>query len=304
MLFRTAWLRQIAEDLFRDNAFLEFSLNWDEYVNAGLKTVTIPQSGGASNVVRNRSVFPATVQERADGDIRFDMVDYTPDPRRVRGLLQKQYSYDYRQSVIRQDTAVVKQFMAEDILYAWRPELTKRIIKTTGSAVVGGANSTATGNRKAYTLADLMRVDKLMNDENIPQSQRKAVISSQAKLDLLSDPAIKGTQLFTQLADYKEGTISRVMNFDLMVRSTVLTFNGAGTAAKLPDATPATTDCDAALFWHPNFVGRALGNMDVRFNPDRAEHFGDLFSLQAQAGGNKFYADGRGVYSIVQDESA
>lgn len=304
MLFRTAWLKQIAEDLFKDNEFLNYALNWDEYVQAGMLTVVVGQSGGASSVSRNRSVFPATVSERSDSDISYDMTDYTSDPRRIRALLQKQYSYDYRGSVIRQDTALMKQFMAEDILYAWRPELTKRILKTTGAAVVANANTTVTGNRKATKLEDFIRVDAAMNADNIPISGRKAVITPQMKMDILRDPDVKGTNIFQQLTDYKDGQVVKVMNFDVMVRSTVLTFNSGGTAAKLPDAAPATTDCEAGLFWHPLFVGRSMGNMEVFFNAGQATHYGDLLSLQAQAGGKKYYADGRGVIGLVQDQAA
>lgn len=300
MLFRTAWLKQIAEDLFKDNEFLNYALNWDEFIQTGIQTVVVGQSGGASGVVRNRNVFPATASDRSDSDISFDMTDYSSDPRRIRGLLQKQYSYDYRASVIRQDTAMMKQYMAEDILYAWRAELSKRILKTTGAATPIPGN----GNRKAFTLADFVRADKAMNDDLIPQSGRKAVITSQAKMDLLNDPKVQGTNIFQQLTDYKDGQIAKVMNFDVMVRSTVLTYNATGTMAKLPDAAGATTDCEACLLWHPLFVGRSFGNMEIFFNPSVATHYGDLWSSQAQAGGKKYYADGRGVISLVQDQSA
>jgi len=303
MLFRTAWLRQIAEDLFKDNEFLNHALNWDEFVREGILTVVVGQSGGASGVTRNRSSFPATVSERSDSDISYDMTDYTSDPRRIRALLQKQYSYDYRASIIRQDTALMKQMMAEDILYAWRAEQAKRILKTTGSAVPAAVNSVATGNRKAVTLADFVRADKVMNDDLIPQSGRKAIITPQAKMDLLNDPKVQGTNIFQQLTDYKDGQVAKVMNFDVMVRSTVLTYNSAG-AAKLPDAAGAAGDCEASLFWHPLFVGRSLGNMEVFFNPAQAVQYGDVMSLQAQAGGKKYYADGRGVVALVQDQAA
>lgn len=304
MLFRTAWLRQIAEDIFKDNEFLNYALNWDEFVQAGIQTVVVGQSGGASSVTRNRTVFPATVSERSDSDISYDMTDYTTDPRRIRALLQKQYSYDYRGSVIRQDTAKLKEYIAEDILYSWRPEVAKRILKTTGGAVLASVNSTATGNRKATKLMDFVRVDKALNDDNIPVSGRKGLISPQMKMDLLSDPDVKGTNIFQQLTDYKDGQIAKIMNFDIQVRSTVHTYNGTGTTVKLPDATAATTDCDGAIFWHPLFVGRSVGNMEVFFNAGQAAHYGDLISMQAQAGGKKYYADGRGVIGLVQDQSA
>ncbi|PSB19071.1 hypothetical protein C7B69_16730, partial [filamentous cyanobacterium Phorm 46] len=120
-------------------------------------------------------------------------------------------------------------------------------------------------------------------------------------MDLLNDPKVQGTNLFQQLTDYKDGQVAKVMNFDIMVRSSVLIFNSGGTAAKLPDATPLTTDCEGSLFWHPLFVGRSMGNMEVFFNAAQATHYGDLLSMEAQAGGKKYYADGRGVIGLVQD---
>lgn len=304
MLLRTAWLTQIAEQLFKDNSFLAKAINWDEYVVAGVKTVVIPQSGAGSEVVRNRTVFPAVPAERVDGDISFDMVDYTTTPRRVRKLQQRQYSYDYRGSIISQDMAIASEMAAEDVLYSWRAEIPKFIFKTTGGNVNASANSTATGQRKAATLHDFLIADKIFTDNIIPKAGRQAMITGQMKLDLLEDPAIKGTFIYQQLANYKEGEIMRIAGFDVEVRPTVQIWNADGTVAKLPGAADAATDCEAAAFWHPNFVGRSVGNMDAFYNADRAEHYGDLLSFELQAGGTKRYTNGRGVLSLVQAQAA
>lgn len=299
MLLRSAWMATIAEQLFADNEFLNYSLNWDEYVNEGYADVTVPQSGGASNVVRNRSVFPAEASERADGDIKYTMVDYTSDPRRIRNLSKRQFSYDYRGSILRQDTAIMKQLMAEDILYSWRAEVSKFILRTTG-ADVSVANGVVTGTRKKATMFDFLRAEKVLTDAYIPKAGRLAIISTQTKLDLLTDPEIADTFIAKDLANYKEGEIVRVGGFNVMVRPTVLTYNGAGSQAKLPAAAAAATDNDTSLFWHPNYVGRSLGNMEVFYNAAQATSYGDLFSTEAQAGGSKFYGDGRGVIALVQ----
>lgn len=299
MLLRSAWMATLAEQLFADNEFLNHSLNWDEYVRAGYADVTIPQSGGASNVVRNRSVFPAQASERADGDIKYTMVDYTSDPRRIRNLTQKQYSYDYRGSILRQDSAIMKQFMAEDILYTWRAEQLKFILRTTGDDT-DVSNGILAGTRKKATMHDFLRAEKALTDAFIPKAGRLALISTQTKLDLLTDPKIEDTYISKDLANYKEGEIVQVGGFSVMVRPSVLTYNGAGTQAKLPGTAQAANDNDASLFWHPNFVGRSMGNMDIFYNPAQATSYGDLFSTEAQAGGAKFYDDGRGVIVLVQ----
>lgn len=307
-LERSIWLKEIREQLFKDNAFLNEAKNWDEHVTAGIKTVVIPQSGAASGVERNRNVFPATSQERPDSDVTYDMVDYTTNPRRVREIEKLQLSYDKLASVVSQDMANIKEYAAEDMLYAWRAEALNRIVRTSGGTVDATLSgvSGATGNRKRYTLADLLAVDKIMNDMNIPQSGRVALLSSSAKQDLLLDPEIKGNPaLSTLLANYNEAALLKIANFKIYIRSTALRYTNASTpVAKLPSAAAATTDNDASLFWHPHFVGRSMGNIDVFHNEKQAEHYGDLLSMQLMAGGRKAETDGKGVVALVQSAAA
>ncbi len=307
-LERSIWLKEIREQLFKDNAFLNKAKNWDEHVQAGVKTVVIPQSGSASGVERNRSSFPALSQERTDSDISYDMVDYTTNPKRVREIEKVQLSYPKLQSVISQDMANIKEYAAEDILYSWRPEAANRIVRTSGDAVdatISGVDG-ATGNRKRYKLADLLVIDKMMNTLNIPQSGRVALLSASAKQDLLLDPDIKGNPtLSALLANYTEGAVLRIAGFEIFVRSTALRYTNASTpVAKLPSALAATTDNDASLFWHPDFVGRSVGNMWVFHNPGQAEHFGDILSMEVMAGGRKAETDGKGVVALVQAAAA
>lgn len=298
------WQRAIREQLFKDNAFLGESINWDEYVAAGIKTVVIPQAGAASAVQRNRSVFPAEPTERGDSDIQYDMTHYSTDPRRVRNIEKLQLSYPKLTSTLSQDMANTKEYVAEDILYAWRAESANKIARTTGDTVTTDISgvSGATGNRKRYKFADLILIDKMMNDANIPQAGRVALLSASAKQDLLLDPFISGNPtLSALLANYTEGEVLKLAGFKVYVRSTALRYTNAATpVAKLPSAAAATTDNDASLFWHPNFVGRSMGNTKVFYNPDQATSYGDLFSLETYAGGRKAEADGKGVYALVQ----
>lgn len=303
-LEQTIWIKAIREQLFADNAFLNESINWDEYVQAGVKTVTIPQSGAGSGYERNRSTFPAEATERADTDITYDMTDYTSNPRRVRELEKVQLSYPKLQSVLNQDMAIIKEGAAEDILYNWRVDAADKMVRTTGESVdatISGSKG-ATGSRKRYKFADFLAADKIMNDMNIPQAGRVALISGSAKQDLLLDPFIAGNSaLSTLLANYSDAVVLKIANFRIYVRSRALRYTNASTpVAKTPSAANAATDNDGCLCWHPNFVGKSMGNIKTFYNPSVATHYGDLFSLEFQAGGRKVETDGKGCVAIIQ----
>jgi hypothetical protein len=301
-LLRSAWMATLARKLWAENNFLLKSLNWDKYVREGFQDVTIPQeSDDSGEVLTNVFTFPITVNERTDDGIKYAMNNYKLKPRRISNLAQLQYDHGFRDSVINSGGNLLNQTFALDILYAWRAEQAKFILKTTGdardAALVG-----STGQRKKTTMRDFLVADKIMNDALIPQSNRQALCSTQVKLDLLEDPEIlKNQALVNQLANYKTGTILQVCNFDLEFRPTVQVFNAAGTAAKTPSSTIAAGDRQASILWHPDFVGRSMGNTQVMYNPMRADYFGDLFSAETNGGGSKFYADGRGVISLIED---
>src|SRR5256885_16383883 len=68
------WTKYIAENLFKDNEFLNYAFNADQYVLEG-KVVHIPNAGVTANIVKNRTVLPATVIQRADIDITFRLMN-------------------------------------------------------------------------------------------------------------------------------------------------------------------------------------------------------------------------------------
>ena len=296
-LLRTIWQRQIREQIFADNAFVTMCLDWDEYVKEGALDVVIPQAGLPAGYQRNRSVLPAPITRRVDGEIKYTMVDYTIDPRLVTQLEQKQLSYDKLVSEVRLMVANLKQGMALDILYAWRPELPSSIISTSGDAKPSTLTG-STGNRKMLTLNDIIDANTLLDNQNVDSEGRMIILPANLYNQVLKDKELKNN--FNQsLANQSTGKLGELAGFSVMKRSSVLIIDAAGTI-KLPDAPVAATDSQAAFFWHPNFVGRSLGNIDMYMDAVvRPEYYGKTSSGQAQAGGSKVYATQIGVGAIL-----
>jgi len=150
------WRRDIEEAVFKDNGFLEYAFNADEYVVGGA-VVHIPQSGGPGSVVKNRASLPATIRRRIDTDIVYPLDEYTSDPMLIVDAEKKELSYDKRNSAIGEDKQAVAQTVAEDFLNKWATALpAASILETTGGAVAASA-AAAMGNRKALLRTDLQR---------------------------------------------------------------------------------------------------------------------------------------------------
>jgi hypothetical protein len=293
-LLRTLWMNRIMENLYADNSFMDKSLNWDEYVNAGAKTVVIPQAALLTGVVRNRTSFPASATQSNDTDIEYTMTNYTTDPLHVTNLEQIQMSYDKMMSKIKNMTANLKEQVALDTLYAWRPE-TGYIIATTGDTVDTGLVG-STGTRKALTFADVVKAGKMMNKMNIPKSGRILLVTSDMHADLLLDPTIKD-KFNTSLANLNTGVLGSLAGFMVMERSSTLACSSTN-AVKLPSAAVVATDSELAIAYHPDFIGKSIGNMQIYFNADDALYYGGVISMEMNAGGKKAYTDGKGVVGI------
>lgn len=299
-LQRTIWLRQILKDFYASNAFLQYAINWDEYVQDGINTVTIPVEGAGSAVEVNRTSLPATPTPRTDSELTYSMNNYTTDPRYVRNLDQLQMSYDKMASVIAQDMALIKQKAAVDMLYAWRAEAAAAIVRTTGATIAAPAG--ATGTRKALKLMDLAAAAKTMNEADTPEEGRVALLTPQMILDLAQDADVKAIGMGTTLMNYGSlKTAPQLAGYTILMRSKVLRYDNAGTpVAKTPSAAAAATDCEAALLWHKDQVGRSMGNNNVYYDANNPTFYGNLFSMEVNAGGRKVSKSGYGVMAIVQ----
>jgi hypothetical protein len=291
------WMNTIVEGLFADNSFLSKAFDADEFVVQG-KTVHIPNAGAASGVVRNRSEFPATVAARTDIDLTFDLDEFTTNPVRIPNADTVELSYNKRESVVRQDRAALIANASEAILLKWMP-LIANSVRTTGSAVTAHTPS-ATGNRKAFTKADVLAVATKFNAQDIPQEGRYMLVDAQMHEQLLNSLTAQEAQAFHAGVDIKQGIIGKLYSFNIMMRSRVGRYATAGTV-KDWSATGAATDNAAALAWYQNSVCRAKGEINVFDSESDPLYYGDIYSFLVRAGGRAMRNDVAGLCAIIQD---
>ena len=95
------WHSTIQEKLLKDNAFLtQVSDVSEDYIINGT-IVHIPQAGEPSAVVKNRTVFPAPVARRTDGEVLYKIDEYSTNPIWIHDAEKKELSYDKRMSVLK-----------------------------------------------------------------------------------------------------------------------------------------------------------------------------------------------------------
>jgi len=294
------WVDYIIGNLFKDNEFLNYCFNADAFVINGT-LVHIPQAGAASGVKRNRTNLPATITQRQDVDITYALDEFTTDPRLIISADTYELSYDKIASVLQEDLANLKELIANWMLYKWAPAGATRILRTTGSAVSAHLPS-ATGNRKKLMVADLKNAQKLMNKDGVPKADRYALLSSDMYAQLTDDTAFNTARDSVREMNLPEGTVARLYGFQILERSTVITYTNATTpAVKTPDAAGATTDNDCVLCWQKLSLEKAMGTTDFFENLKDPQFYGDVYSSLQRMGGRIRRNDEKGVVAIVQE---
>lgn len=299
------WLSDIQENLFKDNAIINRAVNHDGFVN--YKTVHVPQAGSNPTISKNITTFPATISQRTDSELTYNMDTYYVQPIHIeKGQEVAFLSYDKRMSVLKQNINTLEEVLTNQAVYKWAGTGAARIVRTTGSASSGALAPSATGTRLALTLADILRAKAILDAENVPQTGRILLLPSDIyNSQLLAIADVYQQQSYGSSA-LPSGVVSRIHGFDVMIRSTVTVFDNTGTPVikTIGDngapTSPAAADNLAALAYHPSFTAKALGATQVIVNEDVAEFYGSIISAFQLFGASKMRTSQTGVVSIVQ----
>ena len=297
-LNRQIWINDIVEGFWPDNSFISRSVDHSTYVNN--HTVHIPQAGSAPTVTKNRSEFPATIGTRIDSELTYDLDIYDVPPLRVQNLADVELSYDKRQSMLRQSKETLMQYVHLDILKKWVPSSPSTIV-TTGAAAAAHVHSTATGNRKAMTRAEVEKVKMLFDSQDVPAEGRTILLDAIMYNQLVNSLTDAEVVAFMHGADATRGVMGKFLGFDFLMRSSVLQTAAAGT---LKTGAAAATDCAAGLAWQKDSVSRALGEVQAYEDTKNPSYYGDIFSFAVRAGGTCIRSDKKGIALIYQGTPA
>ena len=297
------WVKYILDRLYKDNKFLQFAFNEDQYVIGGA-IVHIPQPGSAPAVVKNRSSFPAAAVQRTDTDITYVLDEYTTTPTHIKDADKVELSYNKITSVFGDHAGGLTETVADDMIIKWLTGIAAgSIIKTTGA---GAAATTAgqTGNRKVMVAKELQNAKLILNLKNVPKDGRYSLLEDNMADQLFTSLTDTQYRDFSAYADMKNGVVGRLHGFDIMTRSTVAIAAITTDAIDALGAAVGATDNVVSMCWQKDAVTRALGEKKFFENLNDAHHYGDVYSALLRMGGRRRRTDGEGVVAIIQDASA
>lgn len=298
-LLKRQFLSEIQPKLFPSYGFLSRALNDDAFVN--VNTVELPHSGTIPDVAVDRSSLPATIAKRTDAATNYTLEELTSDPTLLQDSEALTVAYDKRASILDQHAQKQMQKCGNRALYAWAGGAATYIPSTGSSRAATGASQT--GNRRALTLADLLEVKRRFHaDDVIPDNSPVngiAVITPSMYNDILGISQLTDAEKFGT-PGLPQGVVSRILGFDIYVRSSVVVTDNSD-VLKSEGAAAAATDQDAAVFYAPNMVRRAKGGVKVYVDNDKPEYYGSVFSTMVRFGATFARNDNKGVYLLFED---
>ena len=292
------WTDYIAENLYKNNDFLNMCFVADDRVNG--KTVHMGSAGTAASVTRNRTVLPATVVQRTDDDNSYDIDEFTVDPTVIPNADTVELTYDKIDSVMYDTMKNLSQSVGSWMLYNWRATAAAYQVRTTGGSADTHISGT-TGTRKKLLAADIQSAARTFNDLDIEDTDRYILLDAYMYNQLLSDLKFGEFRDSVKQMDLAKGIIGELYGFNILRRGTVLNYTNAPLPiTREPGAAALATANGAAICWQKAAVERAFGDIKFFEAIGLPEYYGDTYSGLVRSGGIKRRYDGKGVVSIIQ----
>lgn len=296
-LNKEVWLNSIVENFYPDNSFAVKSVDDSTFVSN--KKVHIPNAGAASKVVTNRTQKPASVSQRTDNELTYEMDELTTDPIYIPNIDTVELSYDKRNSVLANDRAQLQEAAHVNLLKRWGNGVkANHILLTTGTTQRDAhTSSTATGKRKSICKADVLKLMTAFDKDDVPATGRFLLLDAHMYADLLADLSESDKWMFQNSANVQKGILGNLYGFDIMKRSRVLRLDAN---KKVLDwsAEGAATELAAALAWHEKSVSRAMGEVKMFDSTDNPLYYGDIYSFLMRTGGAARRDDGKGLFLL------
>ena len=291
------WCADVVSTLFKNNQFLNYAVNHDDYVLAG-KVVHVTNAAAPSSVTKNRNSFPATVTRRSDVDLTYALDEYTTDPRAIANADTVELAYDKRMSVTQEDRSALSETVGDNMLINWAPSAAITI-RTSGAATAARMPG-QTLNRNAFVEADLRKAMTKFNADNVPQEERYCLMDAYMYDDFINSLSATTSKDFSKYYDAEKGIVGKLHTFNIMMRSNVLVYNAAATTVNAYGAAVAATDNCAALCWSKFSVSRALGDVVMFDQLNAPQYYADVYSFLLRAGGRIIRNDVKGILAISQ----
>jgi hypothetical protein len=304
-LQKEQFVKDIEKNLYANNEFMMLGKDDSSYVT--FKTVNLPQAGTGPSVEKDRASLPATVSQRTDANLTYNLSQYSTSPQLINQNDDVQYlAYDKRMDVMGDQISALGQAIANHTLYAWSSSVAAQIVRTTGATTGDLVHSTATGTRKLVTLTDLKNARKILDKQNLGNGKLTLIVPS----DMYWNDLVGISELTKYLefgrAILPTGVIGNVLGMDIMIRSSVQAYDNTGTpvrkalSANGEITTLATSDNNSILLVHDKYIRKAKGAINIYTEEKSPIYFGDIMSAEVFHGASKNRTNGEGIVNIIQ----
>ena len=308
------WRDYIAEQLYRNNDFLQFVKKVDDSRIMNGKTVHIPQAATLPTVYVDNHSLPYNVAVRTDTESSYDLSVFRTAPLLLPDYEQAEVSYDKMASIWKGTTDALSQRVGDYFFYwllynggsAWVPGTDSLKTGDGGTANDGTNNSPVyTANRHKLAIADLHMAAYIMDKQGVPTNDRICVLPSVMYHEITAEIGATSVANMNIAGQYNPGSnnFASIAGFKLVQRpltwfsTAVTTYTAVAPANFL---SPVNTYCHVAFCFQTEFVEFALGETKVFETKDSATHFGSIYSGEVRAGGRPVYTGNSGVVPIFQ----
>ena len=296
-LQKEIWLDTLVENFFPDNSFTSKSIDDSQFVDN--KQVHIPNAGRPSAVKVNRTQKPATVNERTDNELTYQMDELTTDPVHIAHADTVELSYDKRSSILANDKQELQRVASEIILHRWANGLTAKETILTDGVDRKAHTEKGTGQRKRMTSAIVHRIALEFDRQDLPKIGRYLLLDADMYADLLDSLTEPQRFAFLGTADVSKGTVGQLYGIDIFSRSSVLRLKSDSSIITDPSE-GESTEVAAGLAWQQSCVSRALGEVKMFDSTDNPLYYGDIYSFLMRTGGSRRRYDKKGVLLIAE----
>lgn len=296
-LNKEVWLNSIVENFYPDNSFATKSVDDSTFVSN--RKVHIPNAGAPSKVETNRTKKPASVSQRTDNELTYDMDELTTDPIYIPNIDMVELSYDKRNSILANDRSQLQESAHVNLLKRWGNGVKEdHILLTTGTTQRDAHTSTtATGKRLSICKEDVLKLMTAFDADDVPAQGRYLLLDAHMYADLLKDLSESDKWMFQNSANVQKGILGNLYGFDIMKRSRVLRLDASKKVLDW-DATAVAGEMAAALAWHDKSVSRAMGEVKMFDSTDNPLYYGDIYSFLMRTGGAARRYDGKGLFLL------
>ena len=293
------WLQSIEDNLYKGlEAIIAVSRDDSAFVNN--KTIHIPSSGTAPTISKGNTVYPASISERTDQEITYDLSNYEIGPLRLGWADQLQLSYDKTLSIANDFMGNLSDRMAKEFMAAWYYKATASLVETSGTATTTNWLSGGTGALQHLTGADVRSAAMILDKQIIPSGDRYLLLDPDMFWQLMGDLDYQAARLgvFAGLPTAP----GPVYGFTVIQMPYVAAVDTSD-VIKTPSAadgsfTYTTTDRPIGLAVHKSALSFAITPVEGFVMDKDPAYFGDVLSASIYGGAKYRRYDGKGSVAI------